>query len=211
MTQPLNADALIEKAMKDTGIDAFDCDSYREGLDVFVNDFNKGIAKGYHIAPGIERAAADSVHYLSNRLRVAQYHRDHPELASTPIERPVFVMGVPRTGTTLLSNLLACDPARRSPLEWEIDEPVPPATTATLKTDPRVLPGLRAHLAEPLHVHEPERWLRAGSHVRDPAARFAGAEAAGPGHAGYGGRGHARGTAAIDRQIQRSGREQPGV
>lgn len=147
MTQPLNADALIEKAMKDTGIDAFDCDSYREGLDVFVNDFNKGIAKGYHIAPGIERAALDSVHYLSNRLRVAQYHRDHPELASRPIERPVFVMGVPRTGTTLLSNLLACDPARRSPLEWEIDEPVPPATSDTLKTDPRVLARMEAHRA----------------------------------------------------------------
>jgi hypothetical protein len=54
-------------------------------------------------------------------------------------------MGVPRTGTTLLSNLLAADPARRSPLEWEIDEPVPPATTATLKTDPRVLAKLEQH------------------------------------------------------------------
>jgi hypothetical protein len=58
------------------------------------------------------------------------------------VERPVFVFGIPRTGTTLLSNLLACDPARRSALTWEIDEPVPPATTATLKTDPRAIAKL---------------------------------------------------------------------
>jgi Sulfotransferase family len=54
----------------------------------------------------------------------------------------VFVFGIPRTGTTLLSNLLAADPARRSPLTWEVDDPVPPATTATLYNDPRALARL---------------------------------------------------------------------
>jgi Sulfotransferase family len=49
------------------------------------------------------------------------------------------VFGIPRTGTTLLSNLLAADPARRSALSWEIDDPVPPPTTDTLYTDPRAL------------------------------------------------------------------------
>ena len=43
-----------------------------------------------------------------------------------------------------MSNLLACDPARRSPLTWEIDDPVPPATSATLKTDPRAAARLAA-------------------------------------------------------------------
>ena len=56
-------------------------------------------------------------------------------------------MGIPRTGTTLLSNLLACDPARRSPLTWEIDEPVPPATSATLKSDPRAIARLEQEKA----------------------------------------------------------------
>jgi hypothetical protein len=54
----------------------------------------------------------------------------------------VFVFGIPRTGTTLLSNLLAADPNRRSPLTWEIDDPVPPPTTATLYNDPRALAAL---------------------------------------------------------------------
>jgi hypothetical protein len=142
MAQPLSADALVEQAHKTTGIDAFDSDSYREGLEVFVRDFNNGIAKGLYLDTGIDRVRADCVHYLSNRLKVWDYLQQNPELLKRPIERPVFVMGVPRTGTTLLSNLLAADPARRSPLEWEIDDPVPPATTATLKTDPRALARL---------------------------------------------------------------------
>ncbi len=145
MAQQLVADALVEQAMRDTGLDQFDSDSYREGLDVFINDFNKGIGKGLYTEGGIQIAADDSLHYLSNRLRVADYLRQNPELLERKVERPVFVMGIPRTGTTLLSNLLACDPARRSPLEWEIDEPVPPAKTATLKTDPRALARLEQH------------------------------------------------------------------
>ena len=145
MAQDLVADALIAQAMKDTGIDAFDGDSWREGLEVFLRDFNRGIASGIYTDVGIQRAAADTLHYLRSRLKVAEYHRQHPEIADMPIERPVFVMGIPRTGTTLLSNLLAADPARRSPLEWEINDPVPPATGATLKTDPRALAALEAH------------------------------------------------------------------
>ena len=145
MSQTLSADALIESAMKLTGLDRFDSDSYREGLDVLINDFNKGIAKGLYTESGIERVANDCRHYLANRLRVTNYLEYEPQLLERPVEKPVFVMGVPRTGTTLLSNLLACDPARRSPLEWEIDEPVPPATTETLKTDSRALARMERH------------------------------------------------------------------
>jgi hypothetical protein len=65
-------------------------------------------------------------------------------LLQRPIKRPVFVFGIPRTGTTLLSNLLAADPARRSPLTWEIEEPVPPVTSDKLFTDPRALAKLDA-------------------------------------------------------------------
>ena len=139
MANPLVADAMIEEAHKVTGIGAFDAETYREGLDVFVEDFNDGIAKSLYVDAGIERARADCLHYLTNRLRVADYLRQNPELLTRKIERPVFVMGMARTGTTLMSNLLAGDPNRRSPLSWEIDHPVPPATTATLKTDPRAL------------------------------------------------------------------------
>ncbi|HMO67743.1 MAG TPA: sulfotransferase [Novosphingobium sp.] len=150
MGQMLNSDALIEAAVKKTGLSTFDADTYREGLDVFVEDFNDGIAIGRYTEAGIDRARADCEHYLGTRLKVADYLRQNPELLERRIEKPVFVMGMARTGTTLMSNLLGADPARRSPLTWEIDDPVPPATTATLKTDPRALALLeqeRARLA----------------------------------------------------------------
>lgn len=138
MTELLVADALIEQAMKETGITEFDNDSYREGLDVFIQSFNEGIEKGWMNEGGAGRAKNDTLHYLRGRLKVSQYLRENPELLDRPVERPVFVMGVPRTGTTLMSNLLAADPARRSPLTWEIDDPVPPVSSNDLLiNDPR--------------------------------------------------------------------------
>jgi hypothetical protein len=138
VSKPLVADALIEQAMKKTGLDRFDSNSYREGLDVLVADYNSS----EHPEPLIERMSANLVQMLSDRLATTDYLAQRPELLDRSIERPLFVFGMPRTGTTLLSNLLACDPARRSALTWEIEEPVPPPTTATLKTDPRAIAKL---------------------------------------------------------------------
>ena len=49
-----------------------------------------------------------------------------------------MIVGQPRTGTTILYDLLAQDPALRAPLTWEVDHPVPPPETATYDTDPRI-------------------------------------------------------------------------
>jgi len=56
-----------------------------------------------------------------------------------PIVRPLVIVGQPRTGTTILYDLLAQDPANRAPLSWEVDLPCPPPVTATYATDPRIL------------------------------------------------------------------------
>ena len=57
---------------------------------------------------------------LKNRLEQLHYARVHPEVATEKIFRPVFIAGLPRTGTTFLHNLLSQDSARfRSPLHWE--------------------------------------------------------------------------------------------
>ncbi|MEO7247412.1 MAG: sulfotransferase [Novosphingobium sp.] len=140
MAEQLVAETLIDLARRATGIKDFDSESYREGLDVLVRDVNCHI--GNYSESGLARMTNDIGHYLRNRLKVSDYLRQNPELLSRPIERPVFVMGVPRTGTTLMSNLLAADPSRRSPLTWEIDDPVPPASRETLRTDPRALARL---------------------------------------------------------------------
>ncbi len=131
-------DQLIEQAQKNTGLEKFDSDSFREGLEILVSDHNALNVTDEQSA----RFAGVVLPNLEGRLKTTAYLDSHPELLERPVERPVFVFGIPRTGTTLLSNLLACDPARRSALTWEIDDPVPPATSATLKTDPRAVTRL---------------------------------------------------------------------
>jgi hypothetical protein len=51
---------------------------------------------------------------------------------------PIVIVGQGRTGTTILHDLLAQDPATRVPLTWEVDRPCPPPETATYETDPRI-------------------------------------------------------------------------
>ena len=66
--------------------------------------------------------------------------RADPGVREEPIERPLFVAGAPRTGTTILYELLAGDPALRAPLGWELLRPVPPPDPdpARRADDPRV-------------------------------------------------------------------------
>jgi Sulfotransferase family len=79
--------------------------------------------------------------FLQNRFGVYRHRAAHPELAGVPIERPVFIVGFPRTGTTILFNLLGQDPANRLPLGWEVQFPDPPPRSATFATDPRIEKG----------------------------------------------------------------------
>jgi hypothetical protein len=134
------ADELIEAAQKATGLQRFDGESFREGLDVLL----AAASKVDYPEMGIARMRNGVIGALATRLKTTDYLEQHPELLKRPIARPVFVFGVPRTGTTLLSNLLAADPARRSPLTWEIDDPIPPPKKEALYNDPRALARLEA-------------------------------------------------------------------
>jgi hypothetical protein len=138
MAYQLVVDEMVEEARRTTGLQRFDSESFREGLGLLVSDVNRGERPD----AAIQRIRSDFITALATRLKTTAYLDSHPELLSRPIVRPVFVFGLPRTGTTLLSNLLAADPQRRSPLTWEIDDPIPPATTQTLYTDPRALARL---------------------------------------------------------------------
>jgi hypothetical protein len=135
----LTVDGLVEAARAETGLDTFHSESWREGLDILLKD---------HATTGLLNEAGRGwrrhlfVMSLTNRLRIDDYIRRHPEITEAPIKRPVFILGMPRTGTTLLSYLLGADPARRSLLKWEAFSMVPPAEPGALKTDPRCLAGL---------------------------------------------------------------------
>ncbi len=137
----LAADALIEAAHKATGLTDFGGDSFREGLGILVSD---ALALGDRAEPLKQRVVGQYTKLLIDRLNVINAIKSRPEVLAAPVPRPVFVFGIPRTGTTLLSNLLAADPNRRSALTWELNDPVPPPTTATLYSDPRALAALEA-------------------------------------------------------------------
>ncbi len=73
-------------------------------------------------------ARGDTVRLLATHLRVERAMRARPEIARTELPPPVFVIGLPRSGTTFLHRLLAADPASRSLPYWESFDPVPPAS-----------------------------------------------------------------------------------
>ena len=69
------------------------------------------------------------VGHLAQRLQVEDWYRRHPEIDDVPIEAPLFGLGLPRTGSTALSFLLAQDPDIRYLRQWESSQPCPPPST----------------------------------------------------------------------------------
>lgn len=65
---------------------------------------------------------------MIRRLKLVQYLKDAPDVRNINVEKPVFVVGLPRTGTTFLHRLLSLDPTVRAPLLWELLSPVPNVT-----------------------------------------------------------------------------------
>jgi len=69
---------------------------------------------------------SDILRILRNRLFLQRDRQLHPQIGNHEIRSPLFVLGLPRTGTTFLHTLLSVDPENRAPLTWEVMEPSPP-------------------------------------------------------------------------------------
>ena len=130
-----DADALVAAAMAATGLDDLGEPTWREGLDRLLDDLD-GPARLNDLGRTIVETEVTG--YLSNRMLILDWRARHPEVAEGAVVRPIVIVGQPRTGTTILYDLLAQDPANRAPLTWEVDAPVPPPETATYDTDPRI-------------------------------------------------------------------------
>ena len=133
-------DVLIAQAQDWAGSDDFGAEfdekeTWREGLGLLCEGF---VAEARLNDIGVEIAALDVVRALKNRLQVVEWRKTHPEIAEAKVERPIFIVGQPRTGTTILFDLLAQDPALRPPLSWEVDAPLPVPQPETYETDPRI-------------------------------------------------------------------------
>jgi hypothetical protein len=66
------------------------------------------------------------VQTLCSRLQMERDRQLYPNIAHQEIRGPLFIVGLPRSGTTLLHHLVATDPGHRSPLMWEVMSPSPP-------------------------------------------------------------------------------------
>jgi len=128
-------DRLVAAAVARAGADDFGEATWQEGLDVLLDSLQQE-ARLHEL--GVDIAAGEVTTYLANRLGITAWRRDHPEVAEGAVDRPIVIVGQPRTGTTILYDLLAQDPDLRAPLTWEVDLPLPPPETATYDTDSRI-------------------------------------------------------------------------
>jgi len=114
-------DDLLAQASDETGLTDFGDERFREPLGVLVRalDTEAGLSP-----LGRVTAQAQVLQLLKNRLLLQDLLNRHPEIHGVPIERPIIIAGLPRTGTTHLHNLMSADPALRSLPYWEALEPV---------------------------------------------------------------------------------------
>ena len=128
-------DDLEDGARTATGLDDFGSTYYREGLERTVDALNNE-ADLNEMGGVIQHATISNA--LIQRLRIIDTYKQHPEIDDEVIEGPVFVIGLPRTGTTALSQLVASDPQFRSLRMWESQACTPPPEAATQHNDPRI-------------------------------------------------------------------------
>jgi hypothetical protein len=131
----LGFDALLKKARENTGFRDFGESDFEAPLKLLL----EGLETEAQLSlMGRIIARADLLRTLENRLGMVDLLKKHPEIEEQPIERPLFVVGPPRSGTTIFHDLLAMDPDNRIPLSWEASYPLPPPETASYRTDPRI-------------------------------------------------------------------------
>jgi hypothetical protein len=127
-------DRMLVEVSDAIGLDDYGHPSFRDGLEQLIASARSGAQLtplGEAVLDSTCRAA------LTNRLRVTDWCRRHPDVEHGVIKNPLFILGLPRTGTTALSHLLAADRNNRSLLGWEASESIPPPTRETYATDPR--------------------------------------------------------------------------
>jgi hypothetical protein len=126
-----NADALLDRYP----LPAYLRENARTGLVELLNSMEEA---GDMNANGRARV----LHNISDDLRrlkeIADSRAKHPQIADVRIEQPLFILGLPRCGTSLLHALMGANPQVRTPLQWEVAYPSPPPEAATFDDDPRI-------------------------------------------------------------------------
>jgi len=131
----LDEASLLAAARRITRLEDFGDESFREPLGVLLRAYEEE-AELHRAGRWLVRLSTLAL--LCNRLRIQHELATHPEILDKPMRRPIFVAGLPRTGTTLLYNLLAQDPAARPLLTWEAVFPAERSHEKGRQPDPRI-------------------------------------------------------------------------
>ena len=115
------AEELIREAQQQTGFDEFGEPSIREGLEVLLETYDRNILD----PDGRKRCRERVVMQLATRLKCENAFRTITEIDKQEIVAPIFVTGLPRSGTSALLNLLVAAPENRGVLQWECQFPDP--------------------------------------------------------------------------------------
>ena len=156
----LEVDAVLDAARAATGLTDFGEMDFVERLAVMLRSADEDALN----ALGRSFFFNDMVRYAANRLRVEEAVRRDPAILDIEIARPIIIIGMPRTGTTHLVNLIASDERLRSLPYWESLAPIPPAASPdNRRSDAEAAwAGLDAllpmqknvHELSPTHIHE---------------------------------------------------------
>lgn len=132
-TVTYDADAMIAEAKRQTGFDDFGDLPYREGLEVLIETFDRNVQD----PEGRKRCHDRLVMLLATRLKSEHAFKTIPQIAGQEIKAPIFVTGLPRSGTSALLNLLVSAPDNRGLLQWEAQFPDPWPDSKPGQQDPR--------------------------------------------------------------------------
>ena len=115
--------AWIEEAKRRSGLDDFGDGEFFEPLSRLLESCQREARLN---VIGRMALRSDVLRILANRLMLARHRKLPPRIAEQKIREPMFIVRLPRSGTTLLHILIAADPAHRVPLTWEVMSPSPP-------------------------------------------------------------------------------------
>lgn len=133
VTVTFDAEAMIAEAKRQTGFDDFGGLPFREGLDVLIETFDRHVQD----PEGRKRCHDRLVMLLATRLKCENAFKTIPEIAEQEIKAPIFVTGLPRSGTSALLNLLVSAQDNRGLLQWEVQFPDPWPDSKPGQQDPR--------------------------------------------------------------------------
>ena len=135
---PLDEESLVHSAKRKTGLSDFGGTDWVEPFRVMIKAIEEEAALNLM---GRLMARSDILMMLENRLLLTEFRKRHPEVAAEEIRKPVFILGLSRSGTSILFEILSQDPGFRVPKYWEALFPCPLEGLAAGKVDPRIARG----------------------------------------------------------------------